>query len=104
VRCCVLSRQHVPMSHGFSVLLRLFAPTSRSTECGTGASVSASVFMRKYLLHLRFGAGCGIGSEWLVGTLGVSSAFSDFVGLINIVPYFLSAILCGSDFGDAREG
>ena len=68
--------------------------------------------MRKYRFHLAFGSACGIGAvllTWLLGSeslahtsLSVPSAFSDFIGLINIVPYFLSAILSGSDFGDAR--
>ena len=44
-----------------------------------------------------------LGSESLADTsLTVSSAFSGFVGFTNIVPYFLSAIISGSEFGDAR--
>jgi hypothetical protein len=68
--------------------------------------------MRKYHFHLAFGAGCGIGVvlvTWVFGSdsLAVSSfrlsaALANFVGFLNIVPYFLSAILSGSDFGEAR--
>src|SRR5690348_9332505 len=71
-----------------------------------------SIVMRKCRFHLWYGAGCGIGAvllTWLLGSesladtsLGVSSAFSGFVGFINIVPCFLSAIVSGSDFGHAR--
>ncbi len=70
------------------------------------------IVMRKYRFHVAFGAGSGFGAvllTWLLGSASlldpsanVSSAFSTFVGFINIVPYFLSAIISGSDFGDAR--
>lgn len=68
--------------------------------------------MLKYRFHVAFGACSGVGAVFLTWLLGseslldpstsVSSVFSSFVGLINVVPYFLSAILSGSDFGDAR--
>ncbi len=68
--------------------------------------------MRKYRFQLTFSAGCGIAAvllTWLLGSesladssLRVSSALSNFVGFANIVPYFLSAVLSGNDFGEAR--
>jgi hypothetical protein len=68
--------------------------------------------MRKYRFQLAFGAGCGIalvlltrffGSDSLAGSsLDIPSALSTFVGFVNIIPYSLSAILSGGDFGDAR--
>ena len=68
--------------------------------------------MGRYRFHLAFGAGCGIGAvllTWIFGSdslmgssRSISSALSSFVGLLNVVPYFLSAILSGSDFGEAR--
>ena len=68
--------------------------------------------MRKHRFHFAFGVGCGIGMvllTWLLGTdsladshLNVSSALSSFLGFLNVVPFFLSAILSGSDFGEAR--
>ncbi len=85
--------------------------------CGSDAIWGAplrSVVMRKckYRFHLIFSAGCGIVAvlvTWLLGSesladssLRVSSALSNFVGFANIVPYFLSAVMSGSDFGEAR--
>ncbi len=69
--------------------------------------------MRRFRFHLIFGASCGTGLvflNWILGSpdflaqppFRASAAFANVFSFINIVPFFLSAVLTGSDFGEAQ--